>query len=90
LGLALEGVAPGVRVRLARLAPEPMLTFTLPERWPRIALDTGRGPEELPVALHTVGLQVEERRADLIWRAAKPYPGTAWLTRLTRLHAEAD
>lgn len=88
LGLVLTDVAPGMRIRLARLTPEPFLTFTLPDDWPQIGLDIGQDVQDLAVALHSVLIDVEARQAHLVWRGAQAYPGAAWLPSLKRLRAE--
>jgi hypothetical protein len=88
LGLAMRGLSPGALIRLARLTPEGPLSFTLPDRWPEIMLDIGLGENALPVALHTVSVRVEERRADMIWRGAHPYPGYQWLPEMRQLRVE--
>lgn len=90
LGLAIPEVPPGASVRLARLTPEPFLRFSLPTAWPRIAIDIGKGMTELPCALHALVIDVEARRADMIWRGAQPYPGPAWLPSMSRLEAEVQ
>jgi hypothetical protein len=89
IGLAVQDLRPGSRIRLAHVDPEPLLSFHLPQAWPRIALDIGQGPQEVPAALHTVLIEVEPRRVNLIWRGALPYPGSAFLPSVTRLQAEA-
>lgn len=88
LGLVLTDVTPGMRIRLARLTPEPFLAFDLPDEWPQIGLDIGQGVHGLEVALHSVVIDVEARRVQLVWRGAQAYPGAAWLPRMTRLQAE--
>lgn len=88
LGLAMPSMPPGALIRLARLTPEGMLAFTLPERWPEVMLDIGLGENALPVALHTVSIRTEERQADLVWRGAHPYPGFDWLPEMRRLNVE--
>jgi hypothetical protein len=65
-----------------------MLSFTLPDTWPVIMLDIGLGENVLPTALHTVAIYAEERRVDLIWRGAHPYPGNDWLPEMRRLRHE--
>ena len=90
LGLAVRSLAPGALIRLARLTPEGLLSFTLPGDWPAIMLDIGLGENSLPVALHTVSVQVEQRRVDLIWRGAHPYPGYDWLPEMRQLRAEVQ
>lgn len=88
LGLAFPRMSPGAMLRLAGLTPEGLLSFTLPDAWPSIMLDIGLGENVLPVALHTVAIYVEERRVDLIWRGAHPYPGNDWLPEMRRLRHE--
>ena len=88
LGLAMREVPPGALIRLARLTPDGSLAFTLPIEWPSIMLNIGLGNNLLPTALHTVLIHVDERRADLIWRGAHPYPGNDWLPEMRRLDVE--
>ena len=88
LGLAFAKLPPGALLRLAGLTPEGMLSFTLPDSWPSIMLDIGLGENVLPTALHTVAIYVEERRVDMIWRGAHPYPGNDWLPEMRRLRYE--
>lgn len=90
IGLALPDVGPGTTIRLARLSPEPMLSFGLPMHWPRIGLDIGRGMSELDTRLHTVTIDIEARRVDMIWRGAQTYPGPSWLPKMTRLAADVQ
>jgi hypothetical protein len=90
LGLAFRSLGPGTPIRLARLTPEGHLGFALPDRWPKIMLDIGLGENELSVALHTVSVRVEERRAGLIWRGAHPFPGIAWLPEMRELRFEVQ
>jgi hypothetical protein len=75
-------------IRLARLTPDGLLSFVLPDAWPSIMLDIGLGENVLPTTLHTVAVDVEERRVDLIWRGAHPYPGPDWLPEMRRLRCE--
>ena len=89
LGLVVPDLAPGAAIRLARLSPEPMLSFTLPLRWPRIGLDIGPGMRELPSALHTVLVDVAALQVHMIWRGAQAYPGPSWLPSMRKLEAMA-
>jgi hypothetical protein len=88
LGLAFANLAPAALLRLAGLTPEGMLSFTLPEAWPSIMVDIGFGENVVPTALHTVAIYAEERRLDMIWRGAHPYPGNDWLPEMRRLRHE--
>jgi hypothetical protein len=88
LGLVFPNLAPSILLRLAGLTPEGMLSFTLPESWPSIMLDIGLGENVVPTALHTVAIYVEERRVDIIWRGAHPYPGNDWLPEMRQLRHE--
>lgn len=88
LGLVLTDLGPGTRIRLARLTPQPFLTFALPDDWPQIGLDIGQGVRGLEVALHTVLIDVGARCAHLVWRGAQAYPGASWLPLMQRLQAE--
>jgi hypothetical protein len=82
---ALRGDEP---IALSGLTPEGTLRFLLPGDRPAVTLDMGRGEEQLTVSLHTVSIRPDERELDLVWRAAAPYEGYAWLPKMTRLHAE--
>jgi hypothetical protein len=88
LGLAFPKVPPATLIRLAGLRPDGLLSFTLPNAWPSIMLDIGLGENALSTALHTVAIYVEERRVDMIWRGAHPYPGNDWLPEMKRLRHE--
>jgi hypothetical protein len=88
LGLAFPSIPPGTLIRLARLTPDGLLSFRLPDASPSIMLDIGLGANILPTALHTVAIYVEERHVDLIWRGAHPYPGNDWLPEMRRLQHE--
>jgi hypothetical protein len=88
LGLIVPELQPEALIRLARLTPDGLLSFVLPDAWPSIMLDIGLGENVLPTTLHTVAVDVEERRVDLIWRGAHPYPGPDWLPEMRRLRCE--
>lgn len=75
-------------VALGGLSPEGLLQFRLPGDPPAVLLDIGLGPQEPAPKLHTVSIRPDDREVDLVWRAAVPYEGYAWLPKMTRLHAE--
>jgi hypothetical protein len=51
-----------------------------------MAVETGFGLQEPAiVVLHTVMFRMEERRLDLVWRGAIPYPGPDWLPNLSKM-----
>jgi hypothetical protein len=85
LGLALPFLKGDEEIRTINLTPEGEISFRLPAETPRIGLDTGAGAEEAPVVLHTVMIRMEERRLDLVWRAAFPYPGPDALPQLPKM-----
>ncbi len=74
-GLALPFLSGEEEIFLSNLDPEGDMTFRLPGEQPKIGLDIGSGVREPPVLLHTVAILMKERRTDLVWRAAIPYPG---------------
>ena len=75
-------------VTLQGLTREGRLQFSLPAETPIIGLDTGQGLEQLKPQLHTVSIRPEQRQLDLIWRGASVFADYAWLSKMTRLHAE--
>lgn len=77
-------------VSLGGLTPDGHLKFSLPGETPGIGLDLGSGMQQLSPHLHTVSIRPDDGEVDLIWRAAQPYPGYAWLPKMTRLHAEVN
>jgi hypothetical protein len=88
IGLAVPFLSGGQRVKLRHLTPDGTLEFRLPSERPRIALDLGQGPQELPTALHTVHIRPDESLLELVWRGAHEYPGLEWLPEMRRLDAE--
>lgn len=90
LGMTFPSVAADESIALGGLTPDALLRFRLPGETPSIALDIGRGEEQLVPQLHTVSIQPDSRQLDLIWRASTPYPGYEWLPKMTRLHAEVQ
>ena len=72
-------------ITTVNLSREGTLKLVLPGDAPRLALDSGAGPEAPPTVLQTVMIRLEERQVDLVWRAAVPYPGTDSLPKLRKL-----
>jgi hypothetical protein len=74
LGLAVPHLAPGATIALTRLHPKaPNVTFTLPLKVPKIAVD-GRNGKLLvtkPV-MHTVEIEPDAGRVSIVWRGAAP------------------
>lgn len=88
LGLAMPHLAGGESMRLLGLTPSGSLEFSLPADTPRLMLDIGLGQNELPPALHTVCVRMDEMQVDLVWRGAHEYPGIDWLPEMPRMRAE--
>lgn len=80
IGLALtNGASPGLvlpylrgdeEIHLEGLRVEGALPVRLPARPPRLSVRFRGRSEELPAVLHTVLVEVEERRLRLVWRGA--------------------
>ena len=71
--------------QLVNLTPECQLNFRLPGETPGIGIDIGKGVQEPDVVLQTVMIHAEERRLDLVWRGAVPYPGPDWLPEMRKM-----
>ncbi len=84
-GLAVPYLAGDEVIAAANLTPDGRLLFHLPGERPGLVLDLGEGAQEAPVVLHTVMVQVEERRVDMVWRAAFPYRGPDWLPEMKKM-----
>lgn len=89
LGLTVPFLAGGERIRLTNLTPDGVLTFPLPRERPKLALDLGKGWNELPAVLHTVLIRADEGRLDLIWRGSMSCPVRGRVPVIDRLVAEA-
>ena len=87
-GLAVPFLKGGESVRLANLTPEGRLQFAIPADTPRIALDIGKGMQELAPVLQTVLIRPDDRQVDLLWRGAHEFPGVDWLPEMSRLEVE--
>jgi hypothetical protein len=90
IGLAVPFLTGGEPVKLRHLTTDGTLEFRLPFERPRLALDLGDGPQDLPVVLHTVQIRPDESLLELVWRGAQEYPGPDWLPEMRRLHAELE
>lgn len=88
-GLALPYLNGDEVIAAANLTPDGRLMCRLPGDRPGIGLDIGRGVEEVPIVLHTVLVNVEERRVDIVWRAAFPYEGPDWLPEMKKMEVLA-
>ena len=88
IGLFLPHVPPKEKIVLRNMNPEGKMKFKLPKTYPRIMLDIGLGENELETCLHTVLIQPEISRVDLIWRGAHEYPGPRWLPEMKKMRAE--
>ncbi|CAN7709422.1 DUF2169 domain-containing protein [Variovorax sp. LjRoot290] len=72
-------------IRTRHLSLGGALAFQLPGDRPSVALDIGFGLTEPEVVLQTVMIRMDEREADLVWRAAVHYPGPDWLPQMRNL-----
>ncbi len=84
-GLALPFLTGGEPVHTRNLSPDGDLSFLLPQDSPRIGLDIGSGVQAPEVTLHTVMIHMDERKVDLLWRGAVPYPGRDWLPQMRKM-----
>ncbi len=84
-GLSLPWLRGDEPVRTLHLSPEGRLDFRLPGERPEIGLDLGEGVQVPGTVLQTVFVAMENRRIDMVWRAAVPYPGPDWLPQARRL-----
>lgn len=84
-GLALPFLQGDEQLSTVNLTPEGQFDFILPGEKPRIGLDIGNGLQEPDVLLQTVMLRFEERKVDLVWRGAVPYPGPEWLPQMAKM-----
>ena len=78
----LQGNEP---ISLENLRPDGPLLFGLPGERPKIVLDIGFGPKELPPFLHTVMIRSDDMAVDLTWRGHTTYPGPDWLPLMKKL-----
>ncbi len=83
-GLSFPYLRGDETLRLTNLTPNGNFSFQLPDDRPLLTLDLGDGPQEQPVALHTVQIRSDEGMVDLVWRTAFPYPGLDWLPEMQR------
>lgn len=84
-GLALPYLRGDETVQLRHLSPRGMDHVRLPGGAPTIVADIGMGETAPDVHLYTVMIEPEQARLTVIWGAAVPYPGAAWLPRMKRL-----
>jgi hypothetical protein len=89
-GLQLPYLSGDEHVTLTHLTREPEMSFRLPGEVPAMTLDIGFGETPLEPVLHTVSIDGEQRKVDLIWRGALPYPGVDWLPEMKRLVARVS
>jgi len=85
-GMSLANISGNEAIRLLHLTPDDAhRSFFLPGERPIILADIGAGEQETEVALHSVVIQPDTMRVDLIWRGALHYPGPEWLPHMRRL-----
>jgi hypothetical protein len=84
-GLVLDEVAPGELIVTNNLTESGQHYFYLPSDAPRLGLDIGEGVQEPQVVLHTVMIDMDELRLDLVWRGAVPYRGPEWLPQMRKM-----
>lgn len=87
-GLVFDFLRGDEKIDTVHLTPEGRLTFYLPGESPGIGLDIGNGLERTEPVIHTVLIHMEERRVDLVWRGAIPYPGPDWLVEMRKLEID--
>jgi hypothetical protein len=84
-GLALPLLAGTEAVRLLHLSKDGDVRFRLPGDRPTIVADIGEGESAPEAVLHSVVIEPDHRRVDLVWRSSVAYPGAAWLPHMRRL-----
>ena len=84
-GLALPFLKGTEPIECLNLTQEGHLRFKLPGEQPALGLDLGEGVQKPDVVLHTVMIRLEERKLDLVWRGAVPYPGPDWLPEMRKM-----
>jgi len=84
-GLALPFLRGEEHIRLVNLTPDGDMSFRLPGKHPKIAVDIGDGIQEPSVVLHTMVIHTGTRQADLVWRGAVPYRGPDWLPQMRKM-----
>jgi len=84
-GLVLDTVAPGELIVTDNLNEAGQFYFYMPGDAPRLALDIGAGAQEPAVALHTVAIDMDELRLDVVWRGAVDYAGPEWLPQMRKM-----
>lgn len=85
-GLALPYLKGDETIKLANLDPfEPQFAFALPGVRPMAWLNVGQGPEEMPMALHTVVVDKEKNRLTMVWRGCAFYGGVESMKKFTAL-----
>lgn len=62
-------------------------SFRLSGQRPTVVADIGAGERETDVALHSVLIQPDTPRVDLVWRGAPHHPGADWPPHMRRLTA---
>jgi hypothetical protein len=85
IGLSLPFLKGDEAIRTLNVTPEGSFDFRLPAEFPQLGLDVGDGIQEPEVVLQTVMIRMEEKQADLVWRAAVHYPGPDWLPNMRRM-----
>lgn len=88
LGMTFPDLEGNEVIMLGGLSPDGLVQFALPADPPTIVIDIGLGEQQPPPKLHTVSIRPDDLEVDLIWRAAIPYEGFAWLPKMKRLHVE--
>ena len=84
-GLVLDAIAPGELIVTTNLTEAGHFHFYLPADAPRLGLDIGAGVQEPDVVLHTVMIDMDELRLDLVWRGAVNYRGPEWLPQMRKM-----
>jgi hypothetical protein len=88
-GMVHSRLGPGERIAFRNLHESGDVIGALPNEWPAISLDIGKGPASAQRGvLQTVMVRLNDLAIDMVWRAAFPYPGLDWLPRMRRLHVE--
>jgi len=73
---------------ISNMTREGDFSFNLTNDFPRLMMDIGLGENELETRLHTVLIQPDDLKVDLVWAGSHKYPGIDWLPEMKKMNAE--
>jgi len=84
-GLKLNYLKGDEKIETKNLTKDGDLNFKLPGETPKIEIDVGEGVQETDEVIHTVMIDMEEKKLDIIWRGSIEYPEPDWLKEMSKL-----